>query len=277
MRGQKRYILNLFIIFLSVSLIASCSPKIIPEPHQVLLERGSGSSSALKGPIHILVWNIAKGKKNRFVDDFKQVSKNKDVVLLQEFHQNDQIDQALFQNTSFFYSIATSFIYDKDNSPTGVATGSTVQPAGSSFQITKHLEPFVKTPKATLLTEYPLADSQHKLLVVNIHGMNRAGFEAFEEQLDRIRLKIENHLGPILFGGDFNTNSKEKREYLYKLINKIGLSEVVFRPDTRTVSGLSRIPLDYIFTKGLNVRDARVMEELEGSDHNALLVVVDLE
>ena len=45
-------------------------------------------------------------------------------------------------------------------------------------------EPLLRTPKATLVTEYALAGRQDTLLVINIHAVNfTLGLGAFEAQL----------------------------------------------------------------------------------------------
>jgi endonuclease/exonuclease/phosphatase (EEP) superfamily protein YafD len=107
--------------------------------------------------------------------------------------------------------------------------------------------------------------------------MNRTGYDAFKNQLEILTKLITEHKGPIIFGGDFNTNSKDKRKFLFEFIESVNLKEVLFLDDHRTVSALSRIPLDWIFVRELTIIESSVMLDLHGSDHHAMKLVLEVE
>lgn len=101
------------------------------------------------------------------------------------------------------FRIATSFLYRSDHSHTGVATAAVTSPLSADSFITHDTEPVMRTPKATLACRYRLED----LLVINIHAINVVGFDAFQNQLEKVRRPLMDHAGPVVFGGDFNTNT----------------------------------------------------------------------
>ena len=62
-------------------------------------------------------------------------------------------------------------------------------------------EPWLRTPKATSVTLYPLADSDDTLLTVNLHAVNFSfGVKAYQGQLDKAAELIRGHEGPVIFG-----------------------------------------------------------------------------
>lgn len=89
---------------------------------------------------------------------------------------------------------------------------------------------------------------------------------------------ISSHVGPVLFAGDFNTNSKEKNKALLAMIAELKLEEVKFENDLRTQSALSRLFLDHIFCRGLTVESSMVYgaSEVKGSDHQPMLVNISV-
>jgi endonuclease/exonuclease/phosphatase (EEP) superfamily protein YafD len=113
------------------------------------------------------------------------------------------------------------------------------------------------------------------MLVMNIHGLNVTKLGAFEKQIFEASLVIAAHSGPVLFGGDFNTRSKKRMNYLRTLMSKYGLKEVIFLNDQRmTVMGNS---LDHVFLRDLKVDQATVLSEISTSDHKPLYLELTLE
>ena len=183
------------------------------------------------------------------------------------------------------YNLGVSFIYDEMVPPeaTGVAIGSVAPPVNQVLFRPPGREPFLRTPKVTLCNTFRVKGSKNQLLVCNIHGYNFTHDEDFEKQIEMILPLLKAHRGPILFGGDFNTNNENKWRILEKLvIEDSGLNPVVFSPDTRKTANSwlfwqADLPIDHIFTRGLTVTDSRVWKEMEGSDHDALSIIITVE
>jgi endonuclease/exonuclease/phosphatase (EEP) superfamily protein YafD len=77
--------------------------------------------------------------------------------------------------------------------------------------------------------------------------------------------------GPVVFAGDFNTNSADKTRCLEAFAGQLGLRALAFQPDGRTLSKLSRLPLDHAFVRGLAVLAASA-PDVPGSDHQPLVL-----
>lgn len=251
------------------------------------LVTGEASEAVLQLPLEVAVWNICKGSQEGFAADFAALASSRQLLLLQEHMENKKIGKALEPLTQHMQvDAAISFRFKGSDKATGVATASVVRPSRTEAWITKDREPVVKTPKATLVTWYPIALStaakdppsnvrsnrgvSARLLVVNIHGINIAGFGALKRQLDRVRPIVQQHKGPVVFAGDFNTNTSRKREYMTKLALELNLQEMTFEPDGRMTAAFGSIPLDYVYTRGLAVEQCQVLIERTGSDHKAL-------
>ena len=70
-------------------------------------------------------------------------------------------------------------------------------------------EPWLGTPKATSITEYPLQDREDRLLTINLHAVNFAlGLEDFQAQLHALTDVLASHQGPVILAGDLNTWSE---------------------------------------------------------------------
>ena len=112
-------------------------------------------------------------------------------------------------------------------------------------------EPLALLPKSSLLTYYPIKNTQQTLLVANIHAINfTLGTGRFTQQLLEIKEILAQHSGPIVFAGDFNTWSDQREAVLDQIIGdkKSGLLKVEF---TSTVEHLAwRRRLDHIFFRG---------------------------
>ncbi|GAB4013994.1 MAG: endonuclease/exonuclease/phosphatase family protein [Bdellovibrio sp.] len=268
-----RFLKFLLIISLGFSVNAQAVDKfIIPRLKDVIKPMGEGTNPALNPDrIQVTVWNMFKGDKDNFVRDFNTVTKNSDILMLQETFLDDKM-KGLFKNhTGFEYITATSFIFENKNVETGLATASHTRSTAQAFLRSQDREPVVKTPKIVLMATYPIQGKYVELLTVNIHAVNFVTTAAFKRQLFSTIPRVKSHIGPVIFAGDFNTWSDERLELLDQYIKELGLKEVPWTPDTRMRT--FKRPLDHILYRGLNLVESRVWGELDGSDHKALEAV----
>jgi endonuclease/exonuclease/phosphatase (EEP) superfamily protein YafD len=243
---------------------------------RVLRRDGQGTKQSLEKRVSVLVWNIQKEQDSGFEDAFATLAQNRDLVLLQELHLSDGAEDIILAQRDAAYVMATSFIYRSDGSRSGVAIGSPVTPKSFEAQITPDKEPIVHTPKPSLIAEFRLPWEDQTLLVISVHGINRASFAAFQRQIDALVSRLQSHRGPLLLAGDFNTQSAKKTDYLLAAAARLSLTAVTFSPDDRTVSKLSRRPLDHAFVRGAFVENTACW--VGGSDHAAMtfdLVLTD--
>jgi len=287
--GKNSMVRNFtFIPFLLIVLVSqfACASKRIPESQEQEIRTFRRNSplqqTELNRKSEVLVWNIKKGEEDSFHEDFKNLSVGKDLILLQEFLDKDTVLQTVLDQNAHEYLLGVSFIYDEKfpQEATGVAIGSVAPPVNKVVFRPPAREPIMGTPKVTLCNTYRIKDSKKPLLVCNIHGYNFTHDEDFREQIEMITPLLHTHHGPILFGGDFNTNNENKWKILEKLvIEDSGLTPVVFSPDDRKTANSwlfwqADLPIDHIFTRGLTVTDSRVWKDLDGSDHDALSITI---
>ena len=221
-------------------------------------------SGGLRAPFTLLNWNVEKAQHPNLVSEFAAFAKKSDLIFLQEAvplkKTQTVIEQSLFE----------AFVpgYVQNEIETGVLTLSR-----APHLVHCHLlatEPWLRTPKATSVTLYPLADSGATLLTVNLHAVNFSfGVKAYRKQLNQAAALIRSHEGPVIFGGDLNTWSNKRQGVVDSLANELGLIPVPFSPDHRTTQFGK--PLDHLYVRGLSWQSTET-QEVSTSDHNPLLV-----
>jgi endonuclease/exonuclease/phosphatase (EEP) superfamily protein YafD len=211
--------------------------------------------------ISVLNWNIYKGQRENWEQDFKRYSFKHDVVMIQEAHLRDELKSILKDRHQHW---ALNAAFDYQDSATGVMTASSVRPLDICGQQTA--EPIIRYPKTSLVSYYPIAGMSESLLVANIHGINfTLGVAAYKEQLDNLHQLMKRHTGPIVFAGDFNTWSDERMQIVADLAKKLGLESLDYTNHNRTsVFGNA---LDHVFYRGLEPVEHDTWH-VTSSDHN---------
>ena len=178
----------------------------VPQDDNIIeLHSGFSQKSINPDSIKILIWNVYKGQKDGWAHDFDRLSTSMDIILIQEACLKNRFKD-VFCVDDIGWHFAKSFLYrTKDLSTTGVMTLSKASPFSTNYLLTQFCEPFTRTPKISLLNEYPIKQANNKLLVINTHGINFVGMTAFKSQILKLEKKIKIHQGPIIFAGDFNT------------------------------------------------------------------------
>ena len=220
------------------------------------------------GNIRMVNWNIQKGGDPQWTTDLATFQGDPDLMVLQEapFNPNawglDSTDQ--------YHSFSPG--YRTSRSLTGVMTISAVKPLTQCNFLS--VEPWLRSPKATVVTEYGLTDTDQTLVVVNIHAMNFTfGAHDFRMQIRRALSVLNNHAGPILLSGDFNTWSGKRSETLNEMTDSLGLKMLDYDEDHR--KRFLGQPLDHIYIRGLKVLEATT-RKVDSSDHNPMSVRLSL-
>ena len=270
MRILQTITITFFSCFVAVNSYAGLWFK-IPKAHEEVKEFGHSSKVQLDPDnINILVWNQYKGNERTFRSEYLRLSKDRDIMLLQESHLNGKMDKLYASNRSFHTIFAASFIYRFRNRATGVANAA--RTIASSYQAMRSQgrELVGNTPKMVLFTTYALKDRSAELLCVNIHALNSVSWQALAAQvLDALRV-IKQHDGPVVFGGDFNTWSKSKMNFVMRAMQRAGLKEVKFKHEERKMRVFGRA-LDHVFVRDIEVVNAEV-QKTDGADHQPLLL-----
>jgi endonuclease/exonuclease/phosphatase (EEP) superfamily protein YafD len=253
--------------------------KLIPEneAHSVM---GLASARELKADsIKVFIWNIKKALLPNWKSEFETFGKNQDLILLQEAYRKELFNNTILAFSGIRWDMGTSFLNRKyNNQHTGTMIGSKVDPTEVIVKHTIDLEPVVATPKAMTFAKYPVDNRQEELLVISVHGINITSYASFKRHMAQAKNVIEDHHGPILFGGDFNTRTKRRTYYLMKLVKKLGLRPVEFKNgNSRMRWKFTRNYLDHSFVRGLSVKSAEVMPKASGSDHKPMLLEISVD
>ncbi len=150
------------------------------EPESCSRQLGANSHSQQdelnSADIRIVNWNIQKGGDPEWITDLMAFTNEPHLMLFQEASLNSAGwgDVAIDRYRSFAPGYRTL------RSLTGVMTLSSVKPLTQCNFVS--LEPWLRSPKATVITEYGLTNTDQTLLVVNIHAINFTfGISAFKE------------------------------------------------------------------------------------------------
>ena len=213
---------------------------------------------------NLLVWNYYKGNKKGWVEDLTRLSRDRDFLILQEGYMNEVLKEVLGEQ-NFAWNGAVAFKY-KDI-PTGTLTASQVHPDTACSL--KTVEPVSGIPKTILITRYKIAETDKTLLVVNLHMVNVTfDIDAYLKQLDAVSAVVQDHDGPFILAGDFNTWSRKRQRILDAFLDEIAANTVTFFEDKRSTFIGNHV--DHIFYGGLELVDSST-EQVVTSDHNPML------
>ncbi|POB14874.1 endonuclease/exonuclease/phosphatase family protein [Halobacteriovorax sp. DA5] len=215
----------------------------------------------------LTVWNMYKGKKDSWQIDFEELMNESDILLGQEFSFKGKMKERLFNPEDEEIILATSFIsWGKHN------TGVTNISKYPTIQITplrsKVREPFIRTPKLSLASQYKLEDGR-SITFINIHAINFVKKKSLKKQINQVVNYIRTTNGPVVFAGDFNTNSKSKIKMMRNILSSEGFQEVKYTGEDDRMKWLGN-KLDYIWYRDLELISAKVRGDVEGSDHKPL-------
>ncbi len=220
------------------------------------------------GNIRLMNWNIHKGTAQTWTVDYDVLADQKDLVLIQEASLRSETINDM--DESMHWSFAPG--YRTTGEITGVLTLSSIRPLTQCSFV--NLEPLLRTPKATSITQYALTGSTETLVVVNVHAVNFSlGLGAFQDQFTQIEETLADHSGPIILSGDLNTWRQKRMAIIDALALGLGLESLQFEDDHR-VRVMGRL-LDHIYVRGLSVVTSET-HDVSSSDHNPMSVTLKM-
>lgn len=217
----------------------------------------------------ILVWNLHKGKELNWQDALQVFGSECDFILLQEVVESNGAED-LWGKQAMYGIHAGSYAYRDD-----MSGGMLISPhLPNMYCVGSGREPWTRIPKISLAAFYPLTNNK-QLLLVNLHLVNfELGGINYAEQLNQAFQLIEQHNGPLILAGDFNSWSRSRLELLEQLAEKFAMQDVTFKKDTRKL--FFGKPLDHIYVRGLTITDAEVIDT-PISDHNPMSITVEIQ
>jgi endonuclease/exonuclease/phosphatase (EEP) superfamily protein YafD len=100
------------------------------------------------------------------------------------------------------------------------------------------------------------------------------GQKNFRRQLNSATALLNNHQGPVIISGDFNTWRPLRHRIIKEEMMKLGLEPVRFPVDSRT--RFLGQAVDHIYIKNLAVTEA-MAHESDSSDHNPMTIRLEVE
>ena len=218
--------------------------------------------------IRLVSWNMQKKSIPTWRADYSRLTDGRDLILIQEAAL--RVDTVGDLPAAPHWSFAPG--YRTNDSITGVLTLSSSQPlARCSFV---NIEPLLRTPKATSITQFALENHDETLLVVNVHAVNFSlGLGSYKRQFTQIVDALEGHEGPVIISGDFNTWRASRTRTIEAMAEELGMTAIEFSNDNRTRFFGS--PLDHIYVRGLSATSSD-SSIVTSSDHNPLTVTLSL-
>lgn len=227
-------------------------------------ETGSGYGIDPEG-FSVLSWNSHKGSQPGWEDDLAIHGQAADFVLLQEAALDYELKE-LLRTFASEWLLAIAFQLGEDD--IGILSAGRV-PA-HFYCAVREPEPLIKIPKVILASTYPFNGTDKELLIINVHLVNfTIGSDVVQKQAEALKDIVDNHPGPVIIAGDFNTWSETRQSLIREKMAEIGLAEVAFNPDNR-VEFFKKV-VDGLYFRGLEVEKA-VSHLVETSDHNPLEV-----
>ncbi len=251
----------------TIDIASNCDPNSLAH----LPTYGRNQSLALDPEgFSLMNWNMLKCRRQGWEKDFYKLSKNSDVITIQEAYLAEGLQKVL-RLEKLNWNLATAFEYQGATS--GVLTASKILPEVLCMLRVK--EPLINIPKTILLTRYPISSRLPFLVIVNVHSINftldTADFLSYWRQLEDI---LKPHNGPLIVAGDLNTWNSDRLGIVKDKTRRLGLQPVQFKPDIRTT--IFGFVVDHVYYRGLVPLKASVYE-VETSDHNPMVVTFKLD
>ena len=242
------------------------------EEKEAIWQWGKPMMGDLPKVIDVAIWNIWKGSGGKlFLDEYHRLIRGRHLLLLQEVLLTLK---ALGNFAPAGFSASHGATYRRrDGLRDGVMTVAVASPSDMAQRILcASPEPFLKTTKATLITHFQVAGLRRKLCVVNTHAKLVRRPATAVREIQRVLGRIDEHEGPILYAGDFNTFSKTYIREVDRIMATIGLKRVILEADPRTVT----TALDQIYVRGIRVISAKVETGYLHSDHFPITATLEI-
>ncbi len=238
------------------------------------LHIGEAKQVPLSPIIRCLVWNIWKAKRRGWLEEFSQLCRDKDLVILQEAVSNAPSDAFFARNDSFEWVMARSHKHPRTAIETGVKTGCIAASLSSTIYASPHSEPIVNTQKMLLQTVYPLSNG-YELLVLNMHAINFVSNKKYVSHLDQLAGALDHHNGPVILAGDFNTWSLKRYGCFSDVALSFGLIEA--KMQRRRKWAHMNQHLDHVLYRGLTLRGIESLDHVKLSDHSPITATFEQE
>ncbi|MBY0554562.1 endonuclease/exonuclease/phosphatase family protein [bacterium] len=215
----------------------------------------------------LVTWNAHKLADKKYMPDLVQLSQDSDLILIQEAMHSDNLQNSFAAQFNMSFSFHKSFCNGKKHA-TGVMTGSRYELSNNLTIVSPDTEPFTFTPKVSgySMIHIPEIGTVH---VINTHGLNFNLGNKFARQINHLAQFMHKLEGPIIWAGDFNTWSPDRKDHLYETARILGMTHLKPSNDSRTL-----LKLDHVFVRGLEAVSSTLLDNYKSSDHAPIKIVL---
>lgn len=260
-------------------------PPAVPREARIGMDGDPGTLSAApvaQDTLTLGVWNLHKRTDAVAARQLARLAEGADLLAIQEATSETPLPDG------FGAHHAGSFRWSPVHPVNGVLTAARHEPLATRGFLSPARELGLTTPKSALVSHHALPDGR-VLALVNVHAMlTDLPSTGFDDQLDVLVAAVLDHEGPLVLCGDLNTWSRDRVARLTARTDRLGLSAVALPAGVGTrlrsagpfaafVDVDPTSELDRVYVRGLTVREARWMPELDASDHVPIRVVFGLE
>ena len=244
-------------------------PWYINQKNSLVCIKKSESKSLLDNKITLLNWNVHKNNHEpKWLHDFQSIldDYSPNIITFQEYKTKSKrsiLDSHKDYGYGFFPNIN---IYEEDY---GLINAATFNIEEFNYIFSEHVEPIIKTPKISFLTQYRVGDNK-KLTIINTHMINFVQIKKYLSQINQIENLASSH-DRLILTGDFNTWSLKRMNLLKNMTESLGLKQVTFEIDHHKKRYLPN-PLDHVFYKGVKPIKTKILQHYKTSDHKPILV-----
>jgi len=245
-------------------------PWYVDENHDAVCIKNTALKRLPGHEIVLLNWNVHKNNHHyKWLQDFKDMlsAYQPDIITFQEY-QTMSARSIIDKHEEYAYGFFPNIAYKHHMFGLLTACKSDLHQFSSLF--TCDVEPLIKTPKVSFITEYML-ESGERLMLINVHMINFVKIRKFRAQVKQIEDICQGHVGPLILTGDFNTWSKKRMRLIEHLCEHVGLEAVRFEKKDHQKALMAQ-PLDHIYYRGFVQEEAFILKEIETSDHKPMLV-----
>ncbi len=244
-------------------------PWYIDQKYSLVCIKKSDNLSFLKDKITLLNWNVHKNNHDlKWLHDFQYILDHysPSIIAFQEYKSKSR-RSILDSNKHYGYGFLPNInIYEEDY---GLVNASISNIDDFKHIFSEHVEPLIKTPKISFLTQYSLKNNE-KITIINTHMINFVKLRKYISQINQIENLAIGHNNLILTG-DFNTWSIKRMNILKGMTQSLGLKQVTFERDYHKKRYLSN-PLDHVFYKGVKLVKREILQQFKTSDHKPIIV-----
>ncbi len=202
----------------------------------------------------VVVWNIEKAKSSLWPNLMTEISKNIDFALIQEAVDTEstlRVFDFSFNDYRFYES------WSNHKQATGLLIASNLKPKNTYVFKSPINEPLANTPKLIAAETFQIEGKD--LLIINIHAINFRRTKHFKAHIKTVSNLIDNHVGPVIFAGDFNTWKASRKAFLNEFMSSKNLSEAKFIRS-------EFLELDHVYFRGIHLKNIEQLN-VNGSDH----------